>query len=325
MAPKQNKKTAKSAKPALRLVSPTPSIPSPDRTPPPRSPTDAGQVNSRMVKRDLLITKHQRSIPNEQFRKQVEYAARLFFKQSDVAVAVKAIKDQWIEHGIWDSAWEETKLTEKRCLDSSSSTAASRPFNQFVAQLQVECRRIRDHVRGRSSVLSGDILHAIYTQAYTKLRSLWDSWGIWYRGWQIMPGTTWIHELPLEAWLKEEMGDEYIAHDKNAAPVRSCLLRRPVRGAPPGFAEFAKSPTTFGAADAAKAAKAVKQATKSTTKKKAKEQPKSAAPAKKAKTVKQSKKTPAARTPVQPSGGVSKSRRSPPPLRRSRRLQSPDE
>jgi hypothetical protein len=293
----------------------------------------------------------------------------LYFKASDAAAAVKSIKDQWIEQGIWDSTWDDTRLTDERWYwkhevrpgvtgqlrpghwmpeSLHDSSSASRPSNQFVFQLKVECRRLAELLRDRSSVLSGSILHTIYSNAYTSLRNLWVSWGIWYSGWKVMPGTSWIHELPLEAWLKEEMGDDYIAHDESSAWVKYIpedpgdpSLLKPLAslqgqftapaGRPSGFSDFARSPAKFGttaaaiAFNAAKAAKSIKQLPKSATAKKAKDQPKSAAPAKKAKTVKQTKKTPATRTRVQPSGGVSKSRRSPPPPRRSGRLQGVDE
>lgn len=48
----------------------------------------------------------------------------------------------------------------------------------------------------------------INTIAYERVKNSWIKWQIWDTKWGVLPGMSWIHEKPLEEFIREELGDD---------------------------------------------------------------------------------------------------------------------
>jgi hypothetical protein len=89
--------------------------------------------------------------------------------------------------------------------------SASRPSAQFLCQVKEEVWDF--HRRYILAMSRGEVRHDIHTKAYERVKKVWELRGIWHSRSGILPGPTWIHELPREDRLREEMGDDYLHLD----------------------------------------------------------------------------------------------------------------
>jgi hypothetical protein len=220
------------------------------------SPTNDERINSRLDERRRLINRYERSLPNKQFQEQVDKAKRTRAGGEDAVVG--AVKAGWVKQGIWNSSWDETRVGDTRwywrhearpgpdgrqvqsgfvqAQGPEDSNSISRPFAQFIYQLQEELQKLHD---SRIQSLSrGEIIHDMSTNAYYKVTKDWEERQIWYNRWGLLPGATWIHELPREAWLKEEMGENYLRLNEDG----EFMYDVPPRPAPATDATFHPNP-----------------------------------------------------------------------------------
>ncbi|KAL4869425.1 hypothetical protein BDV12DRAFT_167748 [Aspergillus spectabilis] len=59
----------------------------------------------------------------------------------------------------------------------------------------------------------------INSEAYRLVREIWQRRRLWNKDWWVLPGVAWTHPAPLEKWLKDKMGDEYVISDGKDAMV----------------------------------------------------------------------------------------------------------
>ena len=142
------------------------------------------------------------------------------------------VREKWEDLGIWDEKWSEMPdgkwkhdeplevnhsdqsefiqidshqigplLTDLQSLQQAKreqDRRASRPINQFFAQLLKEAERIAAAI--------GDCA-AINTIAYDNVKKEWISAGIWSSKWVTLPGMQWMHERPTAELLREYEAD----------------------------------------------------------------------------------------------------------------------
>ncbi|OAA35311.1 hypothetical protein NOR_08066 [Metarhizium rileyi] len=94
----------------------------------------------------------------------------------------------------------------QRIAQRERERSASRPFYRFMEQVSREREWLQEVSRLEGSHVADS--PEINTMAYTAVKNAWIEWGVWYRKWQVLPGMSWKHELPLEQFLREEMGEE---------------------------------------------------------------------------------------------------------------------
>ena len=87
---------------------------------------------------------------------------------------------------------------------------ASQPYHQFLARVALERDR-RLHQAGYGTALAR--LTDINTAAYKRAKETWTDWGVWNPKWGVLPGLAWQHELHIEEFLHELLGDEPVDGD----------------------------------------------------------------------------------------------------------------
>ena len=100
---------------------------------------------------------------------------------------------------------EERRIIERRVI-REREREASRPYHQFVYQVNKERERIQDE----SANGEGADAAEINTTAYENVKNTWTKRGIWNKRWGVLPGMSWKHEQPIEVIIREEMGDSLI-------------------------------------------------------------------------------------------------------------------
>ncbi|KAJ5158880.1 uncharacterized protein N7500_008531 [Penicillium coprophilum] len=74
---------------------------------------------------------------------------------------------------------------------------ASRPCQQFDAQVDEMVTRIKEEIKNRTLVIpNGDTMDSL---AYDRVKKDWVEQGIWNEEWYCTPSEQWMHEKPLEA------------------------------------------------------------------------------------------------------------------------------
>ncbi|KAM0421114.1 hypothetical protein ACHAPT_011185 [Fusarium lateritium] len=163
-------------------------------------------------------------------------------------IAEQSVKKSWIKQGIWRNKWQLPpsqaremwiwKHQEPSGYDSPPAVEprgffrppepkdgepqeppapqlgrdASRPFHQFMYQVSQERHQME---RSDPSFEHGVEMgykcwhhRDLNTTAYQRVKDRWIKRGIWYHRWGVLPGMSWMHELPLgEIWF-EELGPD---------------------------------------------------------------------------------------------------------------------
>ncbi|BCS19480.1 uncharacterized protein APUU_12308S [Aspergillus puulaauensis] len=204
---------------------------------PARSPTQAAMgpaMEDRLEKRKLLCKAHNDTRPRHNFETLLvdrTSECPLTGKQMSPKEACAAIKEQWRREGIWDPKWDDHGIPfgpwtpfqgrdagfvcEGAMFDRGADP--TRPCKRFQTHVQM----VRDSIGDRSPVTARSAV-------ITRVRMAWKYWNIWNRNWGSMPGpqARWNHEIPLEEWLKDEMGDQYV-YDSDTAKEQ-CGVEDPV-------------------------------------------------------------------------------------------------
>lgn len=170
----------------------------------------------------------------------------VWMRDSNVTrLAKKAIKERWVEQGIWDDEWEDMRLSgpwkheEPLELESernpplfSHRTVGAKP-RRSKSDEELRLLAERRATRKREHEASRPIYQWFYylskerermedewrskgqvaldaadvnTKAYEKVKNTWIERGIWSKKWGILPGMSWKHEHPLNDMLAEVMG-----------------------------------------------------------------------------------------------------------------------
>ncbi|KAL5341295.1 hypothetical protein BJX70DRAFT_65454 [Aspergillus crustosus] len=169
-----------------------------------------------LVQRRKLIETHDVSLPAKQFRAQIRDVEWYTLYQQPGKSPEMAVRGFWMEQGIWRDEWNEKgvpsgtwkhedlhvgqKPTDPDC-DSS------RPYHQFLHQVGMASEFMQRTGKGVTAPVD------INSCGYRWVREIWERRGLWNREWGVLPGMIWIHEEPLENWLKLRMGKEYVASD----------------------------------------------------------------------------------------------------------------
>lgn len=204
---------------------------------PARSPTQAAMgpaMEDRLEKRKVLCKAHNDTRPRNHFETLLvdrTSECPLTGKQMSPKAACAAIKEQWRREGIWDPKWDDHGIPfgpwtpfqgrdagfvcEGAMFDRGADP--TRPCKRFQTHVQM----VRDSIGDRSPVTARSAV-------ITRVRMAWKYWNIWNRNWGAMPGprARWNHEIPLEEWLKDEMGDQYV-YDADTAKEQ-CGAEDPV-------------------------------------------------------------------------------------------------
>ncbi|KAI4228911.1 MAG: hypothetical protein L6R40_008095 [Gallowayella cf. fulva] len=105
---------------------------------------------------------------------------------------------------------KEPTLTAEQQAKLEHDREASRPFHQFLWQLNRE----RDLIRGEPTIQKAAASASldINTKAYDNIKALWVQAGIWDPEWGVMPGMSWMHERPERLWKEAPDTDTVHAH-----------------------------------------------------------------------------------------------------------------
>ncbi|KAG5917915.1 hypothetical protein E4U42_007069 [Claviceps africana] len=126
-----------------------------------------------------------------------------------------------------ETGTEAEQVSTQPSEEEIRSREASRPFHQFIYQVNKERERLTD----QQSVK--DVAADINTTAYENVKQLWKKRQIWSPAWTVLPGMTWRHEhpreedtlgdvSPIELLMPEGIGIAFI-------PQRNCAELSPVR------------------------------------------------------------------------------------------------
>lgn len=116
---------------------------------------------------------------------------------------------------------ERRRIAERRIV-RERDREASRPYHQFVFQISKE----RERIGHESRDAEGSSVADINTRAYENVKNTWTKRGIWYMQWGILPGMSWMHEVPLEQLLNDDLISE-------TQPGNATLPRNEAGTAPP--------------------------------------------------------------------------------------------
>ncbi|KAI0143825.1 hypothetical protein GGR57DRAFT_518134 [Xylariaceae sp. FL1272] len=129
--------------------------------------------------------------------------------------SVLAVKQQWVQKGIWDKSWDklllkpalkgfaapsdgEDEWDEWKHVNDAQSTE-SRPLDMFLSQIIHEVREAQSGGETDSHELPSNMC----TSIYDKVKKEWITWGIWTDEWEVLPGLKWRHEGSLRAFMME--------------------------------------------------------------------------------------------------------------------------
>ncbi|OJI95837.1 hypothetical protein ASPVEDRAFT_871257 [Aspergillus versicolor CBS 583.65] len=173
----------------------------------------------RLKIRKILCKAHNATRPRNLFETLVVdriTGCPLTGKHMSVKEACALVKEQWVKEGIWDPKWSKHgipfgpwKAMEYmnppgfwEWATMERQPIPNGPFHRFQTHLSMLQQSI---YKEKGEIPPDDVLA-------TRVRMAWKYWNIWNRNWGAAPGqeAKWNHEIPLEAWLKDEMGDEYI-------------------------------------------------------------------------------------------------------------------
>lgn len=187
------------------------------------------EQDRRLEIRKLLCRAHNATRPRNLFETLVVdriTECPLTGKHMSVKEACALIKEQWMKEGIWDPQWSKHgipfgpwKEMEYMHPPGFWELATMKrhpipdgPFDRF----QTHLIKLRYSIQNENGEMPSEDALA------TRVRMAWKYWNIWNRNWGAVPGreADWNHEIPLETWLKDEMGDEYI-YDPDTA-VETC-------------------------------------------------------------------------------------------------------
>lgn len=116
---------------------------------------------------------------------------------------------------------ERRRIAERRIV-RERDREASRPYHQFIFQISKERERIGHGLRSAE----GSSVADINTRAYENVKNTWTKRGIWYMQWGTLPGMSWMHEIPIEQLLSEDLISE-------TQPGNATLPRNEAGTAPP--------------------------------------------------------------------------------------------
>ncbi|RDW68779.1 uncharacterized protein DSM5745_08539 [Aspergillus mulundensis] len=81
----------------------------------------------------------------------------------------------------------------------------SRPYNQFMYQLETQRRRYDDL---DSPDRPESTAPGVNTRAYKQVRNQWEESEQWNPKWGVLPGPSWNHEIPFDEWLSDKFKEQ---------------------------------------------------------------------------------------------------------------------